>query len=398
MANDMNRKKQLFAEMMANNMDERVERMVFTQEDLEALIQKGEKEIIICKDGIHIPLHYKDVDYFGYQKPTVVIDSDEIIDFEELGINIENCLFDEVYSQLLYDAGAVKQDDGEKKMNTEYSMKDENWDVEDETEDENRDDEYDSEEDGYEDASDFEEDDEEEELDIQEFYDDMKEYFSDYREEVREMTVSEDFDEFFDVEMYGEPSVDDGEYIYESKAKAKLACKEDLEQVVQHYKEILLSCVNEYMDHAMEFINEANNSYAEFLSDLSNAYDSCASMDCDDEAKEYVMSVKADFFTDNGIYVPKAGFSMGDVEKIVLKDLNKRFSVRELLKECDYDEEDDYYCYELNSAMDTITDIVDDFVSEMEDTLPQQIYGTCKAMVLMAINELEKKFDEIFAE
>lgn len=316
--------------------------------------------------------------------------------FHELGIDVVENM--EEYEKVLSSIGSIQEkNNATNKWYEEFEGGDEDGNDECASDIEDNADEYDMDEDDCDDASDFLEDDEEE-LDIQEFYDDMKEYFSDYREEVREMTVSEDFEEFFDVEMYGEPSVRDGEYIYESKAKAKLACKENLEQVVQHYKETLLSCVNEYMEHAMEFINEVNNSYAEFLGDLSEAYDSCASMDCDEEAKKYVMSLKREFFGGDNTSGFRGGFSMEDVEKIVLKDLNKRFSIRELLKECDYDEEDDYYCYELNSALHTVTNIVDDFVSEMEDTLPQQIYGTWKGMILMAVNELEKKFDEIFTE
>ena len=368
MANDMSKKRQLFAEMMANSMDERVERMVFCQEDLEALIQKDEREIIICTDGIHIPLDYVNVDYFGYQKPTVIIDTDKIVDFDELGINIENCLFDEAYSKLLYEAGATEQ----KIEENDYVR-----DVKEEVNEE----EYEDEGEG---------------LDIQEFYDDMKEYFSDYRGEIMEMKVSEDFDDFFDVEDLCENYESDGDYEYESKAKAKLACKEALERIVDDIKEKILFAVSDYMSHTTIFFADLNDSFEEFLKDISDAYDSCASMDCEEEAKVYVMSKKQEFFSIVKSY--GKGISTEDIQKVVMKDLNKRFSVRALLQECYYDDDGEDYCYEFGSATDIINDSVESLVCELEATLPQQVYGAYKSIFIYALNELEEKFDEIFTE
>lgn len=371
MANDKNKKKQLFTEMIANAMGGKVGKMVFSQEDLEELLENEEREIYICADGIHIPLNYENTTYYGYNEPVVIIDSEKIVDFKTLGINIENCLFDEAYSKLLHESDVVEQrmEEGDYEEN---EMEEINEEYEDEME---------------------------EELDVQEFYDDMKEYFSDYREEIMGMKVSEDFDDFFNLASIDDVIyVCDGEYEYESKAKAKLACKMALDIVVDNTKTKILSCVSDYMSHTMIYFSDLSYSFEEFLKDLSNAYDSCASMDCEEEAKAYVMSKKNEFFAESSWQSHEKEITKEEIEKVVLKDLNKKISVRSLLQECEYDEYDDLYCYECKAAIDTISNIVEDLIYELEDTLPQQVYGAYRNIFIYVLNKLEEKFDEIFTE
>lgn len=357
MANNKEKKMQLFAAMMAEN-DDRIERMAFSQEDLDELISSGVTEIIICADGLHIPLDVKDIDYYGMNTPTVVIDSDEVVDFGELGISIEDCVFDEKYTQILEE--------------------NEDYDETDETEDD--------------------ESDGEELLDIQEFYEDVKECFSDYREEMLEIGISEDFYEYFSIDTFDESDTESGDYCHETKAKAKLACKEAIEDMVKEAKDNILSAVENYLSHTSDYFDELSESYQTFIGDLSDTYDSSAEMDCDEDAQEYVMSKKKEFFTGENGVVKFAGIPKDEVSKTIMKDLNKKLAVRPLLQDCDYDDDGEDYCYDCSSAVESINDVIEEFVSDMEDSLPQQIYTIYRAVFIQRLAMLEEKFDSIFGK
>ena len=354
MANNKEKKMQLFAAMMAKN-DDRIERMAFSQEDLDELISSGVTEIIICVDGLRIPLDVENIDYYGMNTPTVVINSNEVVDFDELGISIEDCVFDEKYTQIL---------------------------------EENED---------YEETNDINSD-EEELLDIQEFYEDVKECFSDYREEMLEIGISEDFYEYFSIDTFDESDTESGDYCHETKAKAKLACKEAIEEMVKEAKDNILSAVEDYLCHTSDYFDELSESYQTFIGDLSDTYDSSAATDCDEDAQEYVMSKKREFFADENGVVKFAGIPKDEVAKTIMKDLNKKLAVRPLLQDCDYDDDGEDYCYDCSSAVESINDVIEEFVSDMEDSLPQQIYTVYMAVFIQRVTVLEEKFDSIFGK
>lgn len=355
MANDIMAKKELFAKMMADSMDDRVQKMAFTQEDLNELYDNGEEEIYICGEDLHIPLKERVVFYLGVNNPTIVIDSDELVDFETLGISIEDCLFDEEYSKLVF---AAEED--------------------------------------YESAMDEAND----EVDIEQvsmFYESMKEYFSDYKAEMLDIGISEDFSEFFEIEELDPSDYNSGEYDYETKAKAKLACKAAITEMISEVRYQLVSAAKEYVSHTSEYYSELKHSFDEFISDLSDAYDSSVESDYDDEVEAYWLGKKKEFFSVVFPQMNFAGISREDVESIISKALNKRLLVRTLLQECDYDDDDDYYCFDLESACDTINSEIENFVSELEDDLPQQIYSTYRGVFLRALEILESRFDEMFS-
>jgi len=355
MANDIMAKKELFARMMADSMDERVQKMAFIQEDLNELYENGEEEIYICGEDLHIPLKERVVFYLGVNNPTIVIDSDELVDFEALGISFEDCLFDEEYSKLVFAA--------EEDYKPEIDEVSEEVDMEQ----------------------------------VSTFHESMKEYFSDYKEEMLDIGISEDFSEFFEIDELDPCDYNSGEYDYETKAKAKLACKAAITEMISEVRYQLVTAAKEYVNHTTDYYSELKHSFDEFISDLSDAYDSCVESDCDDEVEAYLLGQKKDFFS---VVLPKvnyAGISGEDVESIVTKALNKRLVVRILLQDCDYDDDDEYYCFNLESACDTINLEVEDFVSELEDDLPQQIYSTYRGVFLRALEILESRFDEMFS-
>jgi len=89
--------------------------IAFCQKDLRDLIDKGATTIYLCRVGkqsvfgtrfkqyeFRIPLN-KEIRYIGINAPIIVIDSKQVINFEDKGIIFEgNILFDENYQGLLY--------------------------------------------------------------------------------------------------------------------------------------------------------------------------------------------------------------------------------------------------------------------------------------------------------
>lgn len=225
----------------------------------------------------------------------------------------------------------------------------------------------------------------------------MKEYFSDYREEMLGIGISEDFRDYFEIEKLDPEDYNSGEYDYQTIAKAKLACKASITEMISEVRYQFVSAVNDYVSHTTDYYSELKHSFDEFISDFSDAYDSCVESDCDVDVETYLLGRKKEFFS---IVIPKMNFdgiSSVDVENIIKKAINKRLVARTLLQECDFDKDNDYYCFQLELACNTINSEVEDFVSELEDVLPQQIYTTYRTVFLQALQTLESRFDEMFS-
>ena len=77
-----------------------VEYAAFDQRDLDDVLKNNPTEILLCGGEFHIPLVAKQCTYYGIGKTIAVIDSDEIVDFEELGITFVDVDFDEAYEQV----------------------------------------------------------------------------------------------------------------------------------------------------------------------------------------------------------------------------------------------------------------------------------------------------------
>lgn len=75
--------------------------VAFEQDDLYDLLDEDCEKIYLCGESFVIPLSKKDVSYEGVNEPVVVIQSTEIIDFTEKGIEIVNCKYDEKYAELM---------------------------------------------------------------------------------------------------------------------------------------------------------------------------------------------------------------------------------------------------------------------------------------------------------
>lgn len=77
------------------------ENTVFSQEEMQELLDLGAEEIILCEARFKIPLQRRGQRYYGVGKAVAVIESDKIVDFSARHIEFHDVAFDERYQQIV---------------------------------------------------------------------------------------------------------------------------------------------------------------------------------------------------------------------------------------------------------------------------------------------------------
>lgn len=75
--------------------------VAFVQDDLFALLDNGERTIYLCGDKFSIPLGVSDITYIGVNSPTIVVNSDVLVDWSKKKIVLENIVFDDEYQKAI---------------------------------------------------------------------------------------------------------------------------------------------------------------------------------------------------------------------------------------------------------------------------------------------------------
>ncbi|MCD8121270.1 MAG: right-handed parallel beta-helix repeat-containing protein [Clostridiales bacterium] len=88
-----------------------VDQVAFTQDDLYDLLDEEESEIYLCGERFSIPLGKTNMKYYGINKPTVIIDSKNIVDWKQKNILLENVNYDDKYQSI------VSKEDAKENLN-----------------------------------------------------------------------------------------------------------------------------------------------------------------------------------------------------------------------------------------------------------------------------------------
>lgn len=78
-----------------------IDLVAMNQKEFEALVKAGEEVIYLCGSEFVCPLSVENVMIEGINKPKIVIDTTEIIDFETKNVVLKNLILDETYQSLL---------------------------------------------------------------------------------------------------------------------------------------------------------------------------------------------------------------------------------------------------------------------------------------------------------
>lgn len=81
-----------------------IDKVAFTQSDLEHFLDEGQSEIYLCGEKFSIPIGKRGVHYYGVNNPVVEIDSDQEVNWEKRDISLINVSFDAHYKQVLIQA------------------------------------------------------------------------------------------------------------------------------------------------------------------------------------------------------------------------------------------------------------------------------------------------------
>lgn len=87
-----------------------IDSIAFDQDEVYDLLDESVKKIYLCGDKFSVPLAKKGVLYIGVNKPVVVIDSKEEVNWEEKQISVENVVFDDKYLMVLDASNSIKED------------------------------------------------------------------------------------------------------------------------------------------------------------------------------------------------------------------------------------------------------------------------------------------------
>lgn len=89
------------------------------QFEMEELIKNERKTIYLLGDYFKLQRNIANIQFIGINEPVLQIDSNEVVDFVSKNIQIQNCIFDKEYEELLKNK---KLDEKKKRKNQTYSV------------------------------------------------------------------------------------------------------------------------------------------------------------------------------------------------------------------------------------------------------------------------------------
>lgn len=190
----------------------------------------------------------------------------------------------------------------------------------------------------------------------------LHEYLSEFLEETAEQYEAEEI--LSDQDEPLEPIASDygsGEYDYERLSQAKVACKEALVRAINEMRKSYEEGKAQAAKQCEEFLLRMEKDIREFVKGYQASFDDYVSLYCEGEAKAYVMERREEL---TGAEKMARWYPAEDKKErlaAILKEefeekAQKLWDVKTYFSECDYDEDDDLYCYEMGEALSELYD------------------------------------------
>lgn len=242
---------------------------------------------------------------------------------------------------------------------------------------------------------------EEEEKQVSAFVKNMMECVDDYLEEINNYESEEELYQSLEKLSYPEQN-DYGSYSYEysSKAKVKVACKEEIRSLVDFIteayeweKEQIISCT-------VDFYSELKDSLYKFIDEFSESYDEYMSLECEGDVEEYLLSKKAENFRKDILCEKAKEYDLTAELNLLVKErfgnrIEKLIDMKKYFSLCEYDEEDGYYCYIMENACDAIYKDVYEFLTNEMDAFPKSVYKAYRETIIAYCEMLKRKLEEL---
>lgn len=214
---------------------------------------------------------------------------------------------------------------------------------------------------------------------ISEFVENMMECVNDFLKKINSYESEEELYENLELSCPDACDYESSSYEYPSKAKAKVACKEQVESLVNDLMENFEDEKEHIISYTADYYKGLEDAFAEFVNEFSESYDEYMSLECVGSAAEYVSSQKSILFGKDILYEKvkeedlKIGFAAlvkerfdNQIKKCV--DAKKYFSL------CKYDEEDGDYCYIMDDACNAIFEDVEGLLTTEIEAFPEKVF------------------------
>lgn len=203
----------------------------------------------------------------------------------------------------------------------------------------------------------------------------MHAYLSDFLKKAAEKYEEEEF-----FAEYGElPGLDasdygSGNYDYGRLSQAKVACREVLTRAVADMRMYYENGKNLAMDGGRQFLKCVEEDIRYFLEDFRASYDDYVCLYCEGEARGCAEKLR-DEIVDAGIRHYESLNMEGKLDAMIKEvfdqPVEKYWDVWAYFDQCDYEEDDESYCYEIEDAVcnlnDTVRDCYESACGQMEE-------------------------------
>lgn len=347
-----------------------IDNMAFDQDELYDLLDEDKRLIYLCGDKFSIPLSVKNTKYIGVNNPVAVIDSKEKVDFNSRNISFENIRFDEKYCEIIGAPNICEYDDEDYLSEEECAI--------DEAQ---PDDEYD--------------------CSLIEFASDLRRFVNEFNSEDLDFDFQELCDDYDEVE---EPDCDDygnEEYDYSMRSEVQSACKEALESVTEDLRTSFEDIVDDLKSDSLEKLEDIPGLFHNFIDDFTDAYYEYADdYDFDAKTQVYIKSYFENKFSISILnskiqsyrFEEKAEkiFDTAFGDKNIGLDKSKKY--RDL---CDYDKDDDTFCYDISDAVETMTEDVNSYLDSAVCEFREKVEDCCKSIQSEFVEYLLSSIDSI---
>lgn len=326
-----------------------VELIAFDQDDLYDLLDEDAEKIYLCGKRFSVPVGKKNVEYIGILNTvTVFIDSKVPIDFAEKQITFVNCEFDSKYQELLkQDSVEAEAEESEEIMET---MEGDKFCEEI-------------------DAS-----------EIGDLADDLMELLSEFAAREFENEDDELYEYDYSIEC---DAGDYNDYGYETKAKAKAACKSAITSALKDTKELYADAKNELIECTRMFYRPMSDEFSDFINgEFISSIDDLVGVYCSEEAKKYVMSKKSEllkYICGNQGWLKMVETECEKKFESLVKTTfdntdEKSISVKELFNMCEYEDDGDGdYSFMVDDACDYMVGIFTHIIEKEVVNFPEKV-------------------------
>lgn len=242
----------------------------------------------------------------------------------------------------------------------------------------------------------------------------LHEYLSEFLEETAERYGEEEI--LSDREELPEPDASDygsGSYDYERLSQAKVACKEALVRAINEMRKSYEEGKAQAAKQCEEFLARLEKDIREFANGYQASFDDYVSLYCEGEAKAHAMERREEligagemtqWYLDEKVKEQLAAILEEEFEE----KAKALWNVKPYFSDCDYDEEDELYCYEMEDALSTLYDAVSESLEaaceKTEERLQELYMSVLDRMAndlsdglvsLVKTAETEKETDEL---